>query len=309
MGFTLTYEGKLRWTKQPEQIYDKMCTYIAKHKAASRWSATLLHDTVILDFGNGHSEPFVMEFHDGYVFGSYTPDVPVNLERLEIQKGDFRNLLSLLMTFQKSFQVWHIKDPYGLYQAYSVYKQLRIKVRDLTDSEYRRVFRIHRNGYKTPDAFLLAVITEDLGLSDCSELELHMNPNIDRELFRCPIRLYPILATWLYETASCRGFRVSELDPEVHPAHVISDVDADVKSFIFGIEHFFSVTSEKFGTIPGYLNEAVNQIRMLYEYIYLPALHAQYDTAMQMLVVYRHFVSIYEYLGFTFVGSKTPVIV
>lgn len=305
MSDTIFYKGKLKRGKDPLLVFEKIKKGIKKKGPTKNWTYTVDEGkkSLCIDFQDDESETFVLEFNEKGEFQDFCKVFfPLEGEQYEDGKSEFKALLDILYNAKSMFSSIEITDDYGLAESYWDSKRFKTDFRNLTAEEDSRVRRLYAEGYTTHEQLLMAVMAEDMGMS-VDELRNYKNDSI--MFTTCFPSIYYTLETYLYECAEFRTEgRLCEMpdwkynDPGV--------VMFSVAAFVQGISWvFFDGTGPYKELYLGKKRIATpkdQQVELLFREKFAPLFMNEDSPLEKCILVYRYFVSVYDYLGFRYVG-------
>lgn len=236
--------------------------------------------------------------------------LPFRLEGdlFEAGKSEFKALLDILYSAKSMFNSIEITDDYGLAASYWDSKRFKSDFRNLTAEEEARVRRLFVEGFTTHEQLLMAVMAEDMEMS-VEELRgyridnMYSDPSYPGGDYGYPI--YNTLSAYLFETAEFqKGGRVCELPDwqRFEPgAYMFSEM-----AFVIGIAWvFFDGTGpyEEINLEKKFISTPKDkQVELLFMEKFAPLFMKEEDPLEKCILAYRYFVSVYDYLGFRYVG-------
>ncbi len=308
MSDTIFYKGKLKRGKKPDEVFEKITKKIKKKGPTKDWICEISEDKSKLRiiFPGGMSEDFCLSFDAKGNFNDFCKvDFPLEGELFEDGKSEFKALLDALYNARKLFNHIEISDDYELAAAYWDSKHIKFELRELTDEEYNRVKRLYLEGIESHEELIWKILAEDM---EISVEEVKKYKNIDVGCFseeRFWPSIYPIAETYLYETSGFRKEgRLCFMDEMKY-------YDLGVIGFsIFAFQQCLSwVMFDGYGWW-----ESVNlekqrifsqkdaQVGVFFRERFAPLFIKEERLLERCLLVYRYIVSVYEYLGFNFMG-------
>lgn len=305
MSDTIFYKGKLKRTKTPADVFAKIQKAVKKKGPAKNWVCTIddENQSLLIDFNDGKSETFGLSF-DGLEFNDFCKVYfPLDGELFEDGKSEFKALLDVLYSAKSMFSKIEITDDYCLAETYWAEKRFKIKFRELTEGENKRIRRLFDAGYTTREDIIKAVIAEDMGIP-VDELEKNINPctsaaeSVDSRFDRDVMDA--ILETYLYEATTFRngGRTCEQLECEYYD---LSAVLMSVCDFMMGIT---GLTGDLQAAYEDHWapDPKSSQIKLMFREKFYPAYQAENDGYKQCILSYRFFLSVLEYSGFQYVG-------
>lgn len=304
---TIFYTLKLKRTRTPMEVFEKMQKSVKKKGATKNWTCTIDSDqqAMIVDFGDKKSEDFCLSFDDKKVCEGFCKVFfPLSGELFDDEKkSEFKALLNMLYSARTSFSEMKITDDYGISESFLDSKVNKIVLRELTEDETKRAERLFADGHTNIKDFITALMYDYRDLPYSKDFI----PYINRRIGIRPIMFWDqfddisdffgaFADSFLYETTEYqdkgRLYTVNDYYGE------LNGVFFSVHAFIFGIE-----------TITGYhiyekgWDPKSTQVLRLYYNKCLPLIEAEKSDFGKCVAVYRFFVSVMDYLGFKYVGK------
>lgn len=305
MSDTIFYKGKLKRTKTPADVFAKIQKAVKKKGPTKNWVCTIDNEnqSLFIDFNDGKSETFGLSF-DGLEFNDFCKVYfPLDGELFEDGKSEFKALLDVLYSARSMFSKIEITDDYCLAETYWADKRFKIKFRELTEDENKRIRRLFDAGYTTREDIIKAVIAEDMGIP-VHELEKNINPCtraaecIDSRFSRDVMDA--ILETYLYEATTFRngGRTCEQLECEYYD---LSAVLMSVCAFMAGITDLTSDLQKAYEDhwAP---DPKSSQIKLMFREKFYPVYQTENDAFNKCILTYRFFLSVLEYTGFKYAG-------
>ena len=306
MSDTIFYKGKLKRGKNHLDVYEKLAKQIKKKGPTKNWicEEDSENRAVRIMFGDGRSEDFVLAFTEKGEFDSFCKvDFPLEGELFEEGKSEFKALLDMLYKAKALFNSIEITDDFSLAESYMESKRIKFELRKLTPDEEERVKRIYSKGYTTHESLLRAIMAEDMNM-EYDEFCNYLNPNTVMYDSDEP-GIVKKAETYLYETA---GFRDEGKLCEI-PHHIYSDLGVvafSTYAFCVGMSWIFfdgtgsgtEINLEKQRSFTA--KDA--QVGVFFRERFGPIFMKETDLLERCMLAYRYFLSVYDYLGFVFVG-------
>lgn len=308
MSNTIFYQGKLGRGKDPLEVFEKIAKGIKKKGPTKDWICTLDEESPFLkiDFPDGKSESFVLKFNEKGEFQDFCKlYFPLEGELFEDGKSEFKALLDALYKAKSMFRTIEITDDYGLAESYWDSKRFSFHLRQLTAEEDARARRLYEAGNTTQEQLLRTVMAEDM---DMTVEELCDYVNIDicyGEMESSFGTVASTLETYLYETAAFgKEGRLCDLPDWQY--YDLGKISSSVFAFIMGMSLVFldgtgmdtTLHLEKLRS----MGTKDAQVGLLFREKFAPLYLEQTNPLERCILVYRYFVSVFEYLGFVFVG-------
>lgn len=306
MTDTIYISGKLKRDILISELYEKISKSIKKKGPTKLWEChmTEFGDTIIIDFNDEGSETFGLTFNEKKEFDEFCKvDFPLEGEQFEDGKSEFKALIDILYKCRKMFSRFKISDDYGIASAYWECKRIKIQLRELTDEEIIRLMRLYSDGNNTHESLLLAVMAEDMGMT-VDEFKKYRNYELRVEDYYSP-QIYRTLETYLYETSEYKNDgRLYEIPKYIYED--LSGVLFAVCAFKDGLCWVFYDGSGWSTEIPSKMNRFFSpkeaQVWVFFRERFVPLYLQEEDNFEKCVLMYRYFVSVYDYLGFRFVG-------
>ena len=302
---TLFYKLKLKRTRKPLEVFEKMAKSVKKRGATKNWICTYDEEHFLIDFGDGLNETFAVRFDEKKVCNGFCKvTFPLSGELFDDEKkSEFKALLNMIYSVRTSFSEMEITDDYGISESFLDSKTNKIVLRELNDGEIERANRIFNEGHTSIKEFITALIFDlrELPYSD------NIFPYIISHLGQSILQFWDsfdkfsdyyeaFTESFLYETAEYKNqgrlFKVSDYYGE------LNGVFFSVYAFLNGINEITDLHHYDKGGDP-----KETQVLRLYHNKYLPLLEQETDEYNKCVLAYRFFMSILEYLGFTYVGK------
>lgn len=306
MADTIFYKGKLKRGKDPLLVFEKIKKGIRKKGPTKDWICTVDEDGQFLciAFPDGKSESFVLQFKEKGEFDGFCKVYfPLEGELYEDGKSEFKALLDALYKAKSMFHSIEITDDYGLAEGYWDSKRFKLDFRNLTAEEDTRVRRLYFQGNTTQEQLLLAVMAEDMEMP-VDELRDYINIHIDfqGEQFS---KIHHTLGSYLYETAEFqKEGRLCEMPGWQY--YDLGKVSFSEFAFVEGISWLFLDGTGPETTISLEKKRAFSQkdaqVGLLFREKFAPLFMKEKNSLEKCILAYRYFVSVYDYLGFRYVG-------
>lgn len=307
MSDTIFYKGKLKRGKSPLELFEKIKKSAQKTGTIKKWECTFDPDNrqIKILFGDDKSEDFILEFNEKGDFDGFCKvGFPMEGELFAHGKSEFKALLDVLYKAKSMFNSIEITDEYGLAESYWDSKRIQLTLRLLTSEEEDRVRRIYSKGYTTHERLLRAIMAEDMKMK-FDDFCCYVNPYIcckdgdSLEIFRT-------IESYLYETAEYKKEgRLCEI-----PDHIYCDVGSigfSVYAFLEGMSWIFFDGTGRWNTLNLEKRRSFSgkdaQVGLFFREKFAPLFIEETDSLKRCLLVYRYFVSVYDYLGFKFSGK------
>lgn len=306
MADTIYYKGKLKRGKKPLEVFEKIKKAIKKKGPTKDWVCTIdeAEEKLYIVFPDGESENFVLNFNEKGEFKDFCKIYfPLEGKFYEDGKSEFKALLDVLYKVKSVFHHIEITDDYGLAESYWDSKRFKFDFRELTSEEEERVRRLYSEGYVSHENLLRAIMAEDMEMS-IEDLCKYVNIDIEYMSDLFP-KIFRTLETYLYETAEFqKEGRLCEL-PD-YQYHILGKVPHSVFAFLEGMSWIFLDGTGYETTLnmnqKSSFSEKDAQVCLLFREKFVPLFAEENDSLNRCLLAYRYFVSVYDYLGFKYVG-------
>ena len=312
MSNTLFFKAKLKRTGNPREVFEKLEKKINKKKGPTcKWECIYNSDddSILIDFHDEKSETFYMKLDRKEAYSGFCKvDFELGEDVFE-KSSEFKALLDIFYSIKNKFSIIEFSDDYGLAAGYWDSKRFKFEYRELTDGEYERVERIYEQGYTMPEELLRAIMAEDMEMS-YQEFGDYENPDIAIGVIKGKIE--NTLVTYLYETSEFqKEGRVSDSleffagDPDKHTFAMWSFMDGIAWIFCDGSGSQDEITLEKHRCMIPMLS----QIDLIYREKFAPLFIKEEDAFKRCILVYRYFMSVYEFTGFKYAGHQRKQLV
>lgn len=300
MSDTIFYEIKLKRTKTPMEVFEKMQRSVGKKGPAKNWVCTVdrENECMVIDFSDGESENFTLAFENRVCNDFCKVYFPLEGELFEDEKkSEFKALLNMIYSARTAFSEMKITDDYGLAESFLDSKVNKIALRELTHEENDRARRLYDDGHREYKDFIMALLYDYRELPYEKDYSRFVNKNVSCSCFDLRNKKYlpPFIESFLYETAEYRDegrlYRIRDYFSE------LNGVWFSVYAFLIGIEQLIHYFEYEKGWDP-----KSTQVLRLYRGKLLPLFEREENEFGKCVLAYRFFVSIYDYLGFRYVG-------
>lgn len=305
MADAIHFKGKIKRGKRPLEVYEKISKAIKKKGPTKNWRCMVTEDQLRISFEDDESEVFVLEINEKGEFDNFCKVGFFGCEYEERQK-ELYALLDALYTAKSMFRTIYIGDDYGISENYWDSKRFKLNLRELTDEELERVKRIYDDGCTTHEEMLRTIMAEDMGMT-VSELRGYMNIDVEFYGELLPA-IFPTLESYLYETATIgKQGRLCELSGYEYyesgniPLSVYAFLEGIADVFFDGTGHGTAISLEK----KSVMGPKAAQVGLFFREKFAPEFLKQETPLDRCIMVYRYFVSVYDYLGFKYVGRAT----
>lgn len=302
---TIFYKLKLKRTREPMEVFEKMAKSMKKCCATKKWSCSIDTDNecLYIDFGDEYSETFSIQFNDTKICEDFCKVCfPLSGELFDNEKkSEFKALINMIYSARTSFSEMEITDDYGISESFLDSKVNKISLRELTSEEQARAKRLFDEGHISVREFITALLFDLRGLPYSEDFLPYINYHISTMLglaYNKTSDFYMcFVESFLYETTEYRDKgRLYTVDDYYTD---LNSVFFSVSAFIFGILDVTDYFHLKTGGDP-----KSAQVFRLYHNKYLPLAENENNDFTKCQLAYRFFVSILDYLGFRYVGRS-----
>ena len=303
---TIFYKLKLKRTRTPMEVFEKMQKSVKKKGATKNWICTVDSEaqSMSIDFGDEKSETFCLYFDEKKTCNGFCKVYfPLSGELFDDEKkSEFKALLNMIYSARTSFAEMEITDDYGISESFLDAKVNKIALRELTEDETNRAKSLTADGHTNIREFITALMYDYRRLPYSEDFIPYINRRIGysrimfwesnsylEEFFN------PFVNSFLLETTEYqdkgRLYTVKDYYGD------LNSVCFSVSAFIFGIE-----------TLTGYhihekgWDSKSTQVLRLYYNKCLPLIESEDSDLGKCIAAYRFLVSIMDYLGFKYVG-------
>lgn len=301
---TLFYKLKLKRTRKPLEVFEKMAKSVKKRGATKNWSCTYDENSFLIDFGDGLNETFAVQFDEKKVCENFCKvTFPLSGELFDDEKkSEFKALLNMIYSVRTSFSEMKITDDYGVSESFLDTKINKIALRELKADEIERAKRVFDEGHTSIKDFITALMFDlrELPYSDnfYPYIICHLGQSILPfwEQFEDYHYFYDAFTeSFLYETTEYkkqgRLYKVPDYFGELNGVYF------SVYAFLNGVNEITDLYHSDKGW-----DTKETQVLRLYKNKYLPLFEQETDEYKKCELAYRFFMSILEYLGFVYVG-------
>lgn len=303
---TIFYKLKLKRTRTPLEVIEKMRKTIKKKGATKDWICTVDEEaqTMCVDFGEDKGESFFLSFDENKVCDGFCKVFfPLSGEEFDDEKkSEFKALLNMIYAARTSFAEMNITDDYGISESYLDTKVNKIALRELSEEELERAKRLFADGHTSVREFITALMYDLRDMTYDENFVLHINMNAGWFAYSEWEKLSDVFETFtesfLYETTEYKNEgRLYDTDGY----HMeLCGTFFSVHAFVFGISEITGYFQHKTGWDP-----KSTQVLRLYYNKCLPILENTDNDFEKCVIAYRFFMSSLEYLGFKYVGKGT----
>lgn len=305
---TIFYTLKLKRTRTPAELFEKMVKSIKKKDVTKNWTYTIDTEKQILfvDFGDEMSETFSISFDEEKICNDFCKVYfPINGELFDDEKrSEFKALLNMIWSARTMFSKMDVSDDYGLATDFLESKKYKLSLRELTEAENSLGRELYESGLtKYPD-FIIGIILRGLDIPVNDKWYNHVNMDLPfvRENMKDEITcMWPFFETYVYEAAEYKNVRV-----KYH-----RDFNSDFTGLWFSVGAFKMMIDELYH-FRDYFNHNSNnsfgvkhaQLRRVYKDKVYPLLDSMPDCFEQCCIAYRFFLSAFDFCGFKYVGIE-----
>lgn len=175
MSDTIFFHLELKRTRTPQEVFEKMTKKIKKKGPTKNWTYEIEKDCLKVDFHDGKSESFWVNFHDKVADGFCKVYFQLGGEGFDEKQSEFVALMDLFYAARTSFRNIEISDDFGLAEAYMEGKRIKIKLRDLTEDEMKKAKQLYQMGYVKYTDFIMAVCYTDLNIPYGERYQRYVN--------------------------------------------------------------------------------------------------------------------------------------
>lgn len=305
MSDTIFYNMKLKRTKAPIEVYEKLAKRLHKKNGPTRkWECTFEPDreALVIDFHDEESETFVAVLSKKETYHGFCKVYFDLGDGLFGKSCQFKALLDAFYSVRNMFSVIEFSDDFELASGYWDSKRFKFEYRELTDEEMKRVERLFAEGYTTHESLLRAIMAEDMALP-YEEFVNYVNPHVAMDLEE--EKITNTILTYIYETAE---FQKEGRVYDLPPGELL-----DLGKFTFSQWSFMEAVAWIFCDGTGYQSEItlekhrcmmpkLAQMDLVYREKFAPLFIEEKDAFNRCVLAYRFFMSTYEYAGFKYVG-------
>lgn len=301
MSDTIFYSLKLKDNKSPNQIFERIQKKVKPKGATAKWTVFTDGQSLIIDFGDGASETFCLNFEKKQAKGFCKVAFPMGGELFENEKkSEWKKLISILHSIKPMCLEINVDDDYSIAGEYFKSLDYNFDIRDLKPDEIDRLERLFRIGYTNYETFLLKIFADDTQRDYPKDFNEAINPDV-RLIDPFP-EISAIWETYILETSTLKKHCFREIYNNdkclIDGNNYISgDPPAEIYTFCLGVGRLFSC----YNFIDNTWGKGANVTKYFYDKL-LPALKNADDYGKCKLA-YRFMVSVYDYCKFTFVGK------
>lgn len=305
---TVFYTLKLKRTRTPAEVFEKMEKCMKKRGATKNWCCTVENDTLTIDFGDGMSENFCVSFDEKRICRGfckvYFPTVGEFFD--DEKKSELKALLNMILSAKAMFSQMEITDDHGIASDHVESKKYKLQLRELTEQELSlanelyECMRENKLSESYPQ-FLLLLVGRALDIPVTANYNDFVNDNVmNKKNYHFGEKIIPIFETFLYETSEFKGRRLSEY----------SEFEYTTDSPGFAVTTFLLAANELYCYRDFYKlgNKCLSwgrypQMHKFYRDRVYPMLDTMPDGFDKCCLAYRYFLSAFDFCGFVFVGK------
>ncbi|MBR1815568.1 MAG: suppressor of fused domain protein [Lachnospiraceae bacterium] len=305
MADTIFFTLKLKRGRKPLEVFEKMSKKIKKTWATKNWNYNIdeENETFCIDFGDDKSENFVLHFDKQIADGFCKVYFPLEGELFENEKkSELKSLLNMIYSVRTSFSSIKITDDYGIAEDFIESKKYKLKIRELSNEELVRAKRVFEAGYTEYPDFLLRVLYDYMDIPYDKSFEDYIDRNISCTVFDFIDKRYflPFIETFLRETSEYGGlgrlylifdyyYELSGVYYSVYALGLMLSEIIHADNMVYADNFFFGVKHA--------------QARKYYKDKFLPLIEGEEDALEKCILIYKFFVSLYDFCGFEYVGT------
>jgi len=300
MAHTVFYRGKLKKNRTPDDVFAKIIPLVKPKGVTKRWSYTIDEwkgeKRLVIDFGDSKSEHLVFCFPNDSINGSCKTSFHEH-QSADAGNREFEFVLSILYTIMPMFAEFDVIDDFQAWDDFLESKRFKIKLRELTEAESKRIQALYDTGYTSYKDIIFSIIYDDLGYKPGDTVSI--NPKYE-EKGDVIHTLYPVIATWIHDTMSYKG--KIRIDQAITTDDWRYSEAAGWASFncACGIAELLGEPLDP------YLRSApIQQLRQITKFSderFLPLFDEEQDNYKRCVLAYRYVVSVLDYGGLQFAG-------
>ena len=302
---TIFYTIKLKRTKTPVEVFEKMQRAVKKKGVTKKWICDIDNENQVMtiDFGDERSETFCLSFDEKKICDGFCKVYfPINGELFDDEKkSEFKTLLNMIWSARKMFSQMDITDDYGIATDYLESKKYKLSLRELTEEELALAHELYDSGLTEHPDFIMAVIYRDLEMPLTDKWYKHVNikvPYAAENMEDETACMWPFFETYVYETAEYKNERVMYNDEY---GLEFAGVWFSVNDFILMVDELYRFRNCEYDFTFGVKHA---QMRRFYKDKIYPLLDNMPDGFEKCCIAYRFFLSAYDFCGFKYVGKE-----
>lgn len=307
MSDTIFFKAKLKRTREPFEVFEKLEKKINKKKGPTcNWECKYDYDdeSITIDFHDNKSEVFYFKLDSKKEYSGFCK-VYFNLDENAFEaSGELKALLDVFYSLKNNFSLIEFTDDYGLAADYWDSKRFKFEYRELTVDEYKRVERLYAEGYTKHEELLRAIMAEDMEMP-YEEFVDYENPDISSGGLKGSVQ--NALSTYVYETSEfrkegrvCDSLEYFSGDPDKYTFALWGFVVGIAWIFCDGSGKQDEITLEKHRC----MFPNLSQIDLIYREKFAPFFIREEDAFKRCVLAYRYFLSVYDFSGFKYAGHK-----
>lgn len=301
MSDTIFYSLKLKANKKPEQVFEKIQKKVKSKGPTEKWSISIDGNSLVIDFGDGASETFCLDFHKKQAAGACKTAFPMDGELFENEKkSEWKTLISILHSIKSMCSEIQVDDDYSIAGEYFQSLDYKFDIRELKPNEIARLDQLFQQGYQNYETFLLKIFCDDTQRKYPKHWDEAINPGVKlRGTFP---KISAVWETYIFETSTLKKQCLREIykdDVRIIDGkyHINGDPPAEIYTFGLGVGSLFSC----YDFIDNTWGRGAN-VTKYYHDKFLPVFKNADDYGKCRLA-YQFMLSVYEYCKFTFVGK------
>ncbi len=307
MSDTVFYRLKLKRTRSPIEVFEKMKKSVKKKGATKNWVCDIdsENERLLIDFKDEKSERFLLSFDNKVCSGFCKVSFPLEGELFDDEnKSEFKALLNMIYSARTCFSEMDITDDYGLAEDFLEGKKYKLVLRSLSEAETQQLRKLYDAGYTNHTDLILADIYDKMDMPEGADYRDYISDRCapSGEGFKESWKdMFSFVMTFILETSEYKKQgRVKN----------IPGFNADFGGLMFSTVAFSEITNELYMFRNYYNRDFTNafgvthaQLRRYYKDKIYPRLHASDDAFERCELAYRFFLSAYDFCGFRFVGK------
>ncbi|MBQ6180513.1 MAG: hypothetical protein IJK31_02365 [Ruminococcus sp.] len=293
---------KLKPNKTPKHVFEKIQKKVKAKGATSKWNVTVEDKSVAIDFGDGASETFCLDFIGNQADGSCKVEFPMDGELFENEKkSEWKIFIDLLHSIKPMCSEISVDDDFSIAGDFFNSLDYKFTMRELNADEMDRLSNIFGQGYTSYEAFLLKIFSDDTQRKYPEDLACAINPGT--KLIEPFPEISALWETYIFETSTLKKKCLREIyKDDVRfkngvKVTVIGDPPAEVYAFSLGVGRLFS----SYHYIDNEWGRGANVTKYFYDK-FLPVFENT-DEYGKCKLAYQFMLSIYDYCKFKFVGK------
>lgn len=304
---TVFYKLKLKRTRTPTEVFEKIKRSVKKKGATKKWTYFIDAENQFMsvDFGDEKSETFRLSFDDKKICSGFCKVFfPLSGELFDDEKkSEFKAFINMIYAARNSFAEMEITDDYGVSESFLDTKVNKIVFRELTEDERERAKRLFDNGHTNIKEFITALLYDYRDMPYSEDFIPYINKRVSAAALgfwgsKSYVEdFFPsFVESFLYETTEYKD--KGRLNNVRDYYGDLNGVWFSVIAFLNGIE-----TITKYHVYEKGADPKSTQVLRLYYGKCLPLMEAEKSELEKCFFAYRFFVSIMDYLGFKYVGK------